>query len=368
MNDISIFNTDVITTKEISDSELKGNLEDSLHSILRREFPNNPQKQYLKVKRSEFQFACPFCGDSATDNNKKRAHILLDGKFKGLFKCFNCGKSMDIGKFFKSFNTEFDISTTEKLIELGNNTHRKDEMIENGIDMIVDLSQVEEYAVEIEDLMRITGFVEIGASNKNEAYYYLLNRCQFGFNNYLYDPNGHNLIVLNRVGESKIVGFQMRDLSGHRMAKYLSYNLDRIHKEIFHDNVEVPKHINDLSLMFNIFNINVRKQIIITEGPMDAFLLHNAVASTGANKNIPLKLNFCYLYDDDETGRKHAIEKISSGSYVFLWTKFKNEYGLPNRKKWDVNDVIIYLNSINKNTKINWYNYFSNDDFDILDI
>ena len=365
--DISIFNTEAISTKNISDSELKDNIENSLRNILRHEFPNNSQKQNLKVKRSEFQFACPFCGDSATDNNKKRAHILLDGKFKGLFKCFNCGKSMDINKFFKSFGSEFDMSTTERLIELGNNTHHKDEIIENGIDMLVDLSQVEKYSIDIEDFKRLVGAEEINPTN--EAYYYLTKRCQYRFTNFLYDRNGRNLIVLNKVGDSKIIGFQLRDLTGRRQAKYLSYNLERIHKEILKDNVEVPKELNDLSLIFNIFNINVRNRIIVTEGPMDAFLVHNAVASAGANKNIPLKLQFCYLYDDDETGRKHAIEKINEGQYVFMWDKLKSDLGIPDKKKWDVNDIIVYLNSTNRgNIKIPWSNYFSNDMFDIINI
>lgn len=369
MEDISIFNVDAITTKSISDDELKMNLESSLKSILRKEFPGNPQKQYVKVKRTEFNFACPFCGDSATDAHKKRAHILLDGKFKGLFKCFNCGKSMEIGKFFKAFGTDFDLSTNDKLIEMGNEIgHRRDEMIENGLDLIIDIDAVKEYSINIEDLKHRTGFQEISTANKNEAFFYLIGRNQFLFSNYLYDPGKRNLVVLNKLDNDHIVGYQLRDLTGNRQAKYLSYTLDRIHKEIMNDNVEVPENLNALSLMFNIFNVNVRKPIIITEGPMDSFLVNNAIASAGANKDVPLKFQFYYLYDDDETGRKHAIEKISEGKHVFLWNKLKAAYNLPQKKKWDVNDVINYLAERGIKTRINWYEYFSNDMFDIIDI
>lgn len=364
MEDISIFNTSAITSREISDDELKGNLEISLNRILKKEFPNNLRKQYVKVKRDEFQFACPFCGDSASDSSKKRAHILLEGKFKGLFKCFNCGKSMDVRTFFKSFNIDFDMSTTDKLIEMSETPRAKDTSIDNGIDMIVDISEVEKYGAKIEDLKNLCGFVEISSLNKNEGYYYLVRRCQFNFSNFLYDPKDRNLIVMNRVGQDRVIGFQKRDLSGKRDAKYLSYNLASIHKDFLKDSIEVPENLNKVSLIFNLFNVNIRKNIIVTEGPMDAFLIDNAVASAGAGKTIPLNLNFYYLYDDDQTGRKHAVEQISSGHYVFLWSRLKNELSLPDRKKWDVNDVIVYLG----NKSPMWNNYFSNDSFDILDI
>jgi hypothetical protein len=188
------------------------------------------------------------------------------------------------------------------------------------------------------------------------------------FSNYLYDPGKRNLVVLNKLDNEHIVGYQLRDLTGNRQAKYLSYTLDRIHKEIMNDNVEVPENLNALSLMFNIFNVNVRKPIIITEGPMDSFLVNNAIASAGANKDVPLRFQFYYLYDDDETGRKHAIEKITEGKHVFLWNKLKATYNLPQKKKWDVNDVVNYLAEKGIKTRINWYEYFSNDMFDIIDI
>lgn len=365
MEDISIFNTSAITSREVSDDELKGNLEYSLVNILKKEFPNNPRKQDLRVKRDEFQFACPFCGDSASDSNKKRAHILLEGKFKGLFKCFNCGKSMDIRSFFKSFDVDFDMATTDKLIEMGETgRYSKETFVDTGLNMIVDISEIEKFAVDVEQLKRICGFVDISQSNKNEGYYYLVKRCQFNFSNFLYDPAGRNLIVLNRISNGGIIGFQKRDLTGTRKAKYLSYNLARIHKDFLKDDIEIPEKLNNLSLVFNLFNVNISKRIIVTEGPMDAFLLNNAVASAGAGKAIPLNLNFYYLYDDDPTGREHSLSQINSGHYVFLWSRMKEDLGLPERKKWDVNDVIIYLG----NKAPQWDKYFSNDYFDIVDI
>ena len=81
MNNL-IFDTSQLNIKELSDTEFYSELSDKLSYILKDEFPNNPQKQYIKKVSDGLNFACPFCGDSATDNRKKRAHFILKGKCK----------------------------------------------------------------------------------------------------------------------------------------------------------------------------------------------------------------------------------------------------------------------------------------------
>ena len=108
---------------------------------------------------------------------------------------------------------------------------------------------------------------------------------------------------------------------------------------------------------------------MVTEGPLDSFLLPNAISTCGASNKIELDFPFYYLFDSDQTGKKHSIDNIKKGNNVFLWSKFIRDYGIPNRKKWDINDV--YLWFISKGLdfkKIIWPNYFSNDYLDILEI
>ena len=100
---------------------------------------------------------------------------------------------------------------------------------------------------------------------------------------------------------------------------------------------------------------------------MDSFLVTNAVALCGAGHNMPFDLRFRYLFDDDETGRKHSIEKLEEGYEVFMWERLKKDLDLPQREKWDINDVILWCNA-NKKQLPNLSKYFSNDQFDLLDI
>ena len=60
-------------------------------------------------------------------------------------------------------------------------------------------------------------------------------------------------------------------------------------------------------------------------------------------KDFPNKY---FLIDNDSTPdtQKKKIELLISGEYVFCWKWFINDFKLPKREKWDINDVCIYLN------------------------
>jgi hypothetical protein len=134
---------------------------------------------------------------------------------------------------------------------------------------------------------------------------------------------------------------------------------------------EIPEKVIDeldaISQVFNICLLNYSKPIILLEGPMDAFLLKNAIANAGANKNFLFDLPIKYLYDKDMTGVKKSIEHINKGDEVFLWERFLKDINAPEKKKWDVNDIMIWAK--NNNIKLpNVLNYFSNNELDIIDI
>ena len=65
MNNLS-FDTSLLDIKQLSDKEFYNELTEKLSYILKDEFPNNLQKQYIKKVSDGLNFACPFCGDSDT--------------------------------------------------------------------------------------------------------------------------------------------------------------------------------------------------------------------------------------------------------------------------------------------------------------
>ena len=85
------------------------------------------------------------------------------------------------------------------------------------------------------------------------------------------------------------------------------------------------------------------------EGPIDSLFCENGIAIGGAklseNQENDLKDLDCYfLMDGDETGRNKSLELLRNGNKVFLWKKFLKENNLPEKEKWDINEVYIKLN------------------------
>lgn len=370
MNDNSnlIFDTDLIDAKQISQEEFIETAKAHLEEILKSEF-KEWQRHKIIQNRDGLHFACPFCHDSATDMNKKRGHFLFSGKFAGHYKCFNCGKYMKISKFFRCFNQNLDLSTinylNDNVLAIPKDISTNGYANETAYN-ILDQEAIDRLAIDRDKFKIDLKLIE--ATEHVKSLEYIRDRNQHkNYMNFLYDEKNDYLVILNMTPTNKVFGIQIRDLSGKRKAKYLTLTINKIYSNIYKQQVEIPEYLEALSTMFNIFKIDIYKPVIVTEGPMDAFLLPNAIATSGANKHIGLDLNYYYLYDSDKTGNKHALEKLSSGNYVFLWSQLKEEYELPDRKKWDVNDVINYL-AFRPHKNIYWLKYFSNDQLDIINI
>lgn len=372
----SIFNTSIIEEKQLTDSDFKNELFEKLTTILNSEFKTIPAKKKIKSERAGFNFACPFCGDSATDPKKKRAHFILKGKWEGYFKCFNCGKFMKIPEFFRTYKTPLSLSaltyvTDHSKSDVSTSIAAKNEMTSD----ILNKDNILKYAISREVFKEKLGLEEISKNRVTyPGYLYLLSRSQYDYNKFLYDPAGQYIIILNLL-DNHIIGCQIRDITGKKDIRYKTLKLSNIHKNILNDDIEVPENIDDLSTLFNIFTVDMTRPVLVTEGPFDAFLLPNCIASSGANKSIPINLPFYFVYDSDKTGNMHALEKLNQGYNVFMWNKFKKDIGLPdlnpysnNKTKWDINDVIIWCRDNNYKEKIYWSKYFTNNILDGMDI
>ena len=103
MNDLNIFDASVMTqeTSSMTKDELIAEITPKLEQILKVRFADNLNKQKIRIYKDRISFAAPCCGDSAKDSTKKRGNIILEGKFKNLYKCHNCGVSMSMYNFFK---------------------------------------------------------------------------------------------------------------------------------------------------------------------------------------------------------------------------------------------------------------------------
>lgn len=361
-----IFDTSAISAdKHITKDELIKEMLVKLDIILKREFPGNPQRQKVKVHKDRLSFAAPCCGDSATDNSKKRGNIILEGRFRNMYKCHNCGVCMSVNNFFKKYGQNLSFDAISYLVDNSGSALYSDSSRAFG-ETIYDTEEIERLAVNREWFKQAFNLQECNAGGA--AYSYLVSRKQYSFNKFLYNPTHQLLFILNLTRNGGIIGIQVRHMApGYQGPKYKTYSLSKIYETFLKSGYKIPDEIDTISMIFNILCIDYSRDVIVTEGPMDSFLLPNAIALCGAGKHVSFPFGCKYLFDSDKEGRKHSLEYINSGNRVFLWEKFKRDNGIPDQRKWDINDVLIWAEKNNvKLTKLD--DYFSDDTLDIIDI
>jgi len=367
MEDVStLFNTfsdlsDI--DKSISVSEFKTSIISNVEPILSSIFANCTPKQKARPYHDRVAIACPICGDSTKNFHAKRGNFILAGKHIGYYKCHNCGAFMRIDNFFKEFNIALKLDVINYLSNVVNN-YEHNQNIKYDMSYLLDMESIEKFAIDREEFKTRFGYKEV---TECAIVSWLNKRLQFNYKKYLMDVKDNKLIILNLTRGGGILGIQKRLFAGPN--KFETFKLKKLYTlmEKVIDETDNWDYLDTLSSLFNICLIDFNKPVIIFEGPMDSFLYNNSIANTGANKTMPIDIPVKYWYDYDKTGIKKSIEYIEKGQSVFLWSKLIKEYELPNRLKWDLNDLVIYMKE--HNLKISSFNkYFSNDPLDILDI
>jgi len=352
------FLTDADIDKSVSKDEYVDVISSKVGDILKVVFSNNYVKQQVKVYRDRINFACPYCMDSMQSAYKKRGNIILEGKHRGFFKCHNCNEFKSVENFLKDFKVSVDLGIINYI---GDN---KGDFITHGskydMSILLDISRIEQYALDRELMKSKFGLVEVKGSS---IWGWLTRRMQYDESKFLYNPTKKYLLVLNNSPSGKIMGCQKRTFSG--VNKYITFNASKLYELLGMG--AVPDDINTLSQIFGITNLDFRKPVTVFEGAMDSFFFKNSVAMSGANKAFPLDMRVRYWFDYDKTGLANTVEYINNGDTVFLWGKLANDISLPYRKKWDLNDLILYL-KLNKMTTPFFDNYFSSSPLDIIDI
>jgi len=347
--------------KSLSPDEYRGRILSHLVLILQKRFPGDPSKQKPYPHTDRITFSCPYCGDSMQSSYKKRGNIILSGKFAGYFKCFNCGTFKGADSFLKDYNVDFQLDLINYLSS-SKGDFKKTSYGSYDISILMDAQTIEGFAIDREELKKRFSLIEVAESS---ILPWLKRRLQYDEERFLYNPKENYVAILNLTVERKILGFQRRNFEKY-LEKYMTYNLRKIY-EMMGIEKEIPEEVDVLSLIYRIVEVDFNRPINLFEGPFDAFLLPNSVANTGANKGFPIEIPLRYFFDDDKTGRDRALEKINEGEQVFLWTKFKQENGLPFRKKWDLNDALIWFKENNKRAPL-FDQYFSSDPLDSIDI
>lgn len=314
------------TGKDVNEDDLKEKIKDIVDSILDETF-TTPEKRVSIQRGERLNFACPYCGDSYGDSYKKRANIYYNGY---TFHCYNCGKHTSALVFFKDFKKDIDSSEKIFLHNVSSEASaRKAVSLQKAYTYYIDFDNMNRYALDRDIFLKKYRLVD--AKYNTHIREYLNGRCQYKMENFAYDVKKDQLYILNLTNIGKVVGYQVRNFKFG--PKYVTHELSDIYKhigiEISDDEKEKFEEANRLSCCFGISTTNFNRDIIVTEGPLDSFLVDNGMCVCGLKKTFPFDLaNIKYMYDYDVAGSKKTLEVAKTGKKVFMWRKYCEAAGI----------------------------------------
>jgi hypothetical protein len=355
------------------DDTFKHKVENLLNNILIEAHGPGP-KSKIKKMHNRLNFACPYCGDSSTDNLKKRGNLFWDSLY---YHCYNygCNTHKSVHEFIKDYAPD-GLNSSERIAVVDyirNNTHKNSkQVLKHEI-----FEKIYKLAIPIETFTSRTG---AGTIKKNsEIFEYLKDRLLIrSSDQFLY---GHGkLYVLNLTNDGKrIIGFQIRNLK-RASAKYLTYNIEKLYRfcglELKDDEIE---KLNEVSTLFGIMNIDFTKPVTTFEGPIDSKFIGNSIALCTVGRNVEQFDDIPtvrYFFDNDKSGKDAMRSLLKAGKEVFLWSKFMKDFNLDQYKIEDseghkkdikdLNDLIIvcYKYKLDAYKYIN--KYFSSNSLDYL--
>jgi predicted RNA-binding Zn-ribbon protein involved in translation (DUF1610 family) len=347
-------------------------IDELLTTALDIRFPNKNKKKVIKTKNG-YNFACPFCGDSDTDDHKKRGNLFLT---TNTYKCYNCGYYCSQKNFFYKLK-DYDYLDYIPSEHLKNSKYIKiteSVKLDNLTFLNFDLHNViNDYGIDKDYFKEFFSAEEV--SKFPSVLTYLKNRNVFKLDKFLWKYSTNQLIILN-IDEStnKILSYETRQFSKTKH-KYLKYTLKGMYGQIQREFDDLDENLNKLetiSIYHNILNADLTKDIIYTEGAIDSSFFENSISLGSVSNKPPFELDNCkYILDFDKPGFLKMKELLKDRNSVFLWTKFLKKYNIPFQDplsgnfKYDVNDIVnyCYKNGIDK---INWNLYFSNDPMDLI--
>lgn len=301
------------------------------------------------ARKSEYlyNFRCPICGDSQTNKNKARGYLFA--KKGGMFyKCHNCAASMSLGTLIKqidpSLYKEYALERY-KTGENGNKATHKPTFVFKP----VTFTTKNTYPNILTPLSKLP--------KTHEAWVYALSRglpenkivSLFYVNDVSrlteINPNYKDRITTNEArlvipfynSEKELIALSARAISENRI-RYITMRV-----------VE-----DDVTLLYNIENVNMQEKCYVTEGPFDSMFLPNAIAVCSSNLTVALQyVKNCVLIYDNQPRNKEIVREIKSAiaadAMVCIWPS--------DTKEKDINEMILagktqdeIYTTINKNT------------------
>jgi hypothetical protein len=275
---------------------------------------------------------CPYCGDSKTDKTKARGYIIQQNNNKYYFYCHNCHQNLPFYKLLQFLNPElFNQYRLERFKDskvVQQPTVIKKQKIEfTNIESLTKISALKfNHPVRLYcDKRKIPTKYHYKLFYSPDFYEFYKSVCPEKDIN-LSGPKDKRLIIPFQDENNVVQHLQARTLTNQK-----------------------PKYFNivfnpDALAIFGLDTVDFGKPVYVTEGPIDAMFIPNAIALAGQHYNeqfeqfvAPFKDNIIFCYDNEPRNKYtiKAIEKtINEGYKVVIWPNSVSGYK-------DINDMVV---------------------------
>lgn len=333
-----------------------------IKNILNKRF-SRPLRLEIKTTSDYYRICCPICGDSLTDDRKKRCCIYP--KTFSYF-CFNCGDGGTLKKFFNKLK---DFITDENFLnEIRNiKVETVDFVRNNDFESFLlsnDRKEIfKQYLIPQDEIIKKLCLKKI--KNDDLVFDYLIKKRKLKYIPKNFYKFGNALYILNTLtidGLEYVYGLEIKNIKNNTYSKYLNYDLKTIYKKFF--NKVLDEEVSNKFFSYNFYNffkIDFSKEFYIFEGTFDAIVFNQyfefqSFALNGVFKYkkifdfLKMNDNGVFVFDIDETGLKESLKLFNEGFRVFdfkgfLRHLFKNELDvlLNSVDKLDFNDFMILV-------------------------
>lgn len=288
-----------------------------------------------------YNIKCNICGDSKQNEHLKRGYILKnDDGFT--YYCHNCRKSISAIKWLKEY---FHSHYKQMMIDFMSAKKSKNDNYDFTQKKGASERDEKEDTKHFKNIMKYPECVKYCEDRKIPKDVY---------KHWFYATGGiyHGRIIITfRNAQNKVYYYQGRALNVKNGLRYMS-------------------RFGDHNSIYNYFNIDITKPVILLEGPIDSIFVENAIAVTGLKlKDEKLKKfkKLFHLLDNDKSGMEETIKLVKEYKWCFNWCKFLKDYPCVGVK--DVNNFI--LQNTHGIEKLTWdiiEKYFSNNIKDFVDV
>jgi hypothetical protein len=292
----------------------------------------------LRQKRQGFNSVCPVCDDAIV--KKHRLWLLRQNDGGYVVKCFNAGCILEKATSFYNF-LKYINKTLASQFENESKKQKFDNFIENSKNnnyrnskktFEENINTLKEVDVKFFKTLNKNVFKPI--LNYQEAIDYLDNRKipKPIYKDWFFvekdinvevDFKGHIVIPLKRNIDGGIYGFNSRSIYEKEFRNYLFSE-------------------NGLKI-YNLYNVNIDKDIFVFESVFDSLYIENSIASCGVEfpensiEGID-KSKFVFCFDYDETGLNKALQRLLQHKQrVFI---IPEHYQKSLSQKVDINQIV----------------------------